>query len=244
MIINVKKNMNKLIIIVTVFFTSCSITGTYFTGNRDIAHTLILKNDNKFIYKSFYDVGGAQPPINGEWTKNGNILTLNSNEQPDFKPNSIFDTLIQWDRNDKLIIFCNMDYVMSFTDNWIISINNGQEIDTLSGGFGVIYNSIYEKFKFIGYCGSVVYTTIDSIGSIKILNTRNWNDCILRDSVFYISNPKSNIIFIFPDPYNMYYGAEYMVHTEWKIKNRKIYFWRKENGKYAKDAYLKKRLRN
>jgi len=237
MITTLNKNRNKFIgIIIVVLFTSCSITGTYFVGDGFANKTLILKNNNEFVYKQFYDVGGFLPSINGTWTKNGNILTLNSNEQPAFKPNSIFDTLMQWNRNEKLIIFREMEYVMFFTHKWVISINNGQEIDTLD----CCNDSIEKDFHYIG---TATLSTIDSIGSIKILNTRNWTDCILKDSVFYISNPKSNLIYIFPDPYNMYYGAKYMVNTEWKIKNRKIYYWRTENGKYAKDAYLEKRLK-
>jgi len=236
--------MKKLIaIIIVILFTSCSITGTYFTGDGLRYDKLILKNNNKFTYIQFSDVGGGHS-INGKWTKNENILTLNSIEQPNYKPNSIFDTLIQWDRNEKLIIFCDMDYVMFFTDKWIISINNGQEIDTLgyyNEKYGKMYN-IYKEFEFITFC-SAVLTTIDSIGSIKVLNTNGWTDCILRDSTFYISNPKSNIILIYPDPYNLYHGAQYMVNTEWKIENRRIYTWRNGSGEYSKDYYLKKRLK-
>ena len=230
--------MKKLIaIIIVIFFTSCSITGTYFTGNGLCNQKLILKKNNEFTYKTFIDVGGANS-INGKWTKSGNTLTLNSTEQPNYKPNSIFDTLIQWDRNEKLIIFSEIGDFMAFTDEWIISINDGQSIDTLIYGN---YN-MYKEFEFIPL-GSATITTIDSIGSIKVVNTNGWTDCILRDSTFYISNPKSNIIIIYPDPYNLYHGVKYMVNKEWKIKNRKIYLWRKENGEYLKDGYLKKRLK-
>jgi hypothetical protein len=233
--------MKKLIaIIIVIFFTSCSITGTYFTGDGLRYDKLILKNNNKFTYIQFSDVGGGHS-INGKWTKNENILTLNSIEQPNYKPNSIFDTLIQWDRNEKLIVFGAIDYVMGFTDKWIISINNGQEIDTLD--YCSEIHNIRKEFEFIPF-GSAVFTTIDSIGSIKVINTQDrWTDCILRDSTFYISNSKSNIILIYPDPYNLYYGAQYMVNTEWKIKNRKIYIWRKGNGKYSNSYCLKKRLK-
>ncbi|MDL2326912.1 hypothetical protein LJC67_07530 [Bacteroidales bacterium OttesenSCG-928-A14] len=160
-----------------------------------------------------------------------NILILNSNEQPGYKPNTAYDTLEQ-DRYEKLIIVENMG---ASVHNWVISINDGQEIDTVN-----TYDAIF-KNKLTPYASTGTYTMIDSIYSIKIIETAGWVDCMLRDSVFNISNPKSNVIILYAQPYNLYYGMMNIVNAEWKIKGNKIYYWRDETGEFKKKYYLRKK---
>ena len=215
----------------TLVFSSCKITGEYFGGDGFNNQYLKLNKDSTFIYETFHDIGGTKT-LQGKWTKSKNILILNSNEQPKFKPNSTFEKVIP-DQDKKLIIVQNMD-VSAYHS--IISLNNGKEIDTLR----TIKDTTYWTDQFPLFITGI-YTNIDKINSIRILQTDNWTDCVLKDSLFLISNPNSNLIIMYAQPYNQYNAMNYLVNVEWKIKGNRIYIWRETKSKYAKNSYLRKK---
>lgn len=84
---------------------------------------------------------------------------------------------------------------------------------------------------------------MDSIGSIRILETHNWTDCILKDSLFLLNKPNSNYIKIFVEPYNHYAGMKYFTDSKWLIRNHKIYPWRRGDGEFDRNHVLKKKRR-
>lgn len=212
-----------------LLLTGCGVTGTYFVGDRYAYKKLVLNGDSTFVYEQFFDAGGLSA-IKGKWAQKKDILILNSFEQPGYKPNSVHDTILP-NRDKKIIMVCNME---ASAHNWVISINNGQETDTLD-----IYGTSLDNN---GLPLDGTYSRVDSIHSIKIIKTAGWSDCILRDSTFYPDNPASNVITIYAQPYNLYYGVSYLVNAAWKRKRNKIYTWRKENGDYSPSSYLKRRI--
>ena len=225
--------MRKLLIGIILIFVlfGCKITGNYFSGDGLNYTNFILNKDSTFTYETFNDIEGTTT-IKGKWTKNKKILTLNSFEQPTFKPNSTYEKFIP-NQDKKLIVIQNMDVSAYST---IISLNNGQEIDTLN----FLFDTTLRKYNFtFGVTG--VYTTIDLIKNIRILKTNNWTDCVLKDSLFYISNPKANFIIIYSQPYNHYNGMNYFVNSEWELNHNKIYIWRQTKSKYNRNNYLQKK---
>ena len=219
------------IIAIAVIFSSCKITGEYFRGNGFSYEYLKVNKDRTFTYERFNDIGGTKT-IQGKWTKRKNTITLNSNEQPNFKPNSTFEKVIP-NQDKKIIIVQNMD-ISAFKA--IISINNSQVFDTLK----LLSDTAYLTEQFPDFVTGV-YTNIDSIKSIRILQTNNLSDCVLKDSLFYTSNPKANLIIIYAQPYNHYFRMNYIVNAEWKFKFNRIYTWRKTKSKYSKNNYLRKK---
>jgi hypothetical protein len=226
-----KKTIYILFIALVFLITGCKITGKYFIGDGLGFESLTLSDDSTFVFVTFHDVGGSLI-INGKWTLNKKIITLNSYEKPDFKPNSILEKTIP-NQNKKLIIVQCMD-VSAFEA--VISINNGQETDSLEVITDTIFSNDQYPFLVTG-----TYTTIDTVKKIHILQTNNWTDCVLKDSVFYVSDPKSNFIIIYAQPYNQYYGMKYLVNAEWKFTHNRIYNWRESKTRFAKDCYLKKK---
>lgn len=209
----------------------CKITGEYFSGDGFNNTELILKKDSTFIYKTFHDIGGTNV-IEGKWTKHKNFIILNSNAKPPFKPNSLIEKQVPGQKK-KLIIVQNMDVSAGRA---IISVNNGQQTDTLN----VLMDSTYWGIEYPLFVTGT-YTNVTPIKSIRILRIDDWKDCVLRDSLFYVSNPASNLIIIYAQPYNQYYGMNYLVDAAWKLKRNRIYLWRQTKTKFAKDSYLRKR---
>lgn len=189
---------------------------------------LTLSKDT-FSFRTFSDVGGATT-FKGKWSRHGDILTLNSFNRPAFKPNSVRE-ITGRERAKKLIVVQNLDVS---AHRAVISINNGQEIDTLDH----IDQKDLDTYDLFFVTGA--YTNISSIKSIKILNTNNWTDCVLRDSLFYVTNPGANVIIVYAQPYNFYAGMQYMIEQQWKFVGNKIYTWHTANDKWSKTFFLKR----
>lgn len=192
-----------------------------------------MNKDNTFKYTTFNDVGGTDV-IEGKWSVYKDTLIINSNDQPEFKPSSVEEKIIP-DLKKKVILAQNMDV---FSSNTIISINEGELIDTLE----FIQDSIFivdtPPYLLFG-----TYVDIDSIGSIRIIGVRGWTDCILKKNLFVLKNPYSNYIRLYIEPYNHYDGMNYFTDTKWLIRNNKIYKWRNKDGKFDRESVLKKRRR-
>jgi len=121
----------------------------------------------------------------------------------------------------------------------VISLNDGDEMDTLK----VISDTAYWNDQFpILVTGA--YSNIDSVRNVRILKIDQFGDCVLKDSLFEISDPKSNCILIYAQPYNHYFGMKYFVDAEWKIKSNRIYIWRKTKTTFDKEVYLRKKKIN
>ncbi len=223
-----------LILFAFLFTTGCKVIGDYSLSSGFSNVHLTLKEDSTFIYRSFFDAGGTDT-IAGRWTKHKKIVTLNSYAKPEFKPNTVYEKP-EPNKNEKLIIIQFMDESASHT---IISINNDQEIDTLKPLNDTTYLGDPYPMDLTS-----AYTHLNPINNIRILKTDNSTDCILKDSLFKISNPSSNLIIIYAQPYNHYSGMKYFVNTEWKIHYNRIYTWRKSNMKFDKEVFLSKRKNN
>ncbi len=227
--------MKKIVYILTLLILSsligCKVTGIYSLGNGFSHIRMIIKEDSTFAYTTFFDAGGTDT-IRGKWKLHKGYLILNSFAKPKFKPNSIYEKT-EANKDKKLIIVQNMDVDASAA---IISINNGQKVDTLR----MLNDSNYWNDSYpMGLTGA--YTHIDSIKNIRIIKTDNWTDCILKDSSFNTLNPKSNLIIIYSQPYNHYWGMKYFVDTKWKLRFNRIYPWRKTITQFDKKYFLTKK---
>lgn len=216
---------------IAILISSCSITGKYFQGDGLNYHSMVLRKDSTFKYVYFNDLCGINV-IEGKWSLKKDTLIINSKNQPDFKPSSVEEKYIHH-LNEKLILIQNMDVS---ANRAVISINEDELIDTLN----YIYDTLLMDTTFPLF-STGIYVNIDSISSIRIVETDNWSDCILKDSLFQIKNPCSNFIRIYAEPYNHYYGMTYFTDTKWLIQNNKIYLWREENGDFDRIFFLKKR---
>jgi hypothetical protein len=180
-----------------------------------VCEQLLLKENSTFKYALFYDVGGWRI-WNGKWKLNRDTLILDTFDQPSFKLNAILETVTQ-DTNFKTIQVYNIDIPATNAD---IDINDG-----------------YLKLR-LDFDGQIKIPANVELKKIKIHNT-NWSDCILKDSVFTITNRNSNFFEIHTKPLNNYL-SEYFVETKWIIKGRKILPWRKWNGEFSNERVLKK----
>jgi hypothetical protein len=215
-----------------LFISGCKVTGDYFIFNGFSSVHFTIKKDSTFIYQTFSDAGGGSDTIKGRWTTNNGMIFLNSSAKPKFIPNTIYEKA-EPNKNKKLIIIKLMD-VDAFKA--IISINNGREIDTLNMINDTNYLNDFESIDLTG-----VYTHLDSVKNIRILKIDDLKDCLLEDSVFKISNPSSNVIIIYAQPYNHYWPMKYFVNTEWKLHNSRIYPWRKTRTKFDRQVFLSKK---
>jgi len=220
-------------IILLTFLSGCSITGKYYVGGENDFATeyIILRKDSTFKYLKSFDVGGTTI-IEGHWKRKKDTLIINSFEKPPFTPSSIIEKF-EPKLNGTFILVQNMD-VSSY--NSIISINNGVIIDTLRNLSDPIFFDNTTPKNITG-----IKVSLDSIYSIKIIETNNWGDCVLKDSTFNVKNHKANLFRIYLQPYNRYYGMKYFVDTKWVIKKGRIYLWRNEENKYVSNYFFRKK---
>jgi hypothetical protein len=213
--------------------SACTVTGKYFAGDGFNNMTLVLEKNQSFSLTTFNDVGGSQV-INGTWSINNRVLTLNSTDKPPFIPNSIsykhLDSL-----PNKLIIIQYMDLPAYEA---IVELNN-VKIDT-TRDLGILNEFYLPEISSPSLPITAFYSDSDSIKSIKILNTKGWKDCSLIQDEFLIEDIKANFFQIFAQPFNQYFNMKYMYNTEWQFHHGKIYYWRYENKTFNKKYFLKK----
>lgn len=214
------KPLLKLTIFVMVAASGCKISNEYNNNYGNDKESLIINYDGTFIFETTYQATG-NTVIKGEWKRDKDILTLNSFDRPQFEPNTIEEKLIP-NQTNKLIIFQEDAYY----DGTIISINNGQEIDTLR------WLETYVNDDHLLVTG--VFSKIDSIKTISVIKTF----CLLRDSIFSISNPSSNYIRIYPHPYNYYPRMKYLTNVQWKVEGNIIYYWKESEIEYSTKKFL------
>lgn len=215
--------------ILLLSISSCSITGKYYNGDAFNNTSLTLSKNNTFIYTEVHDVGGRKT-IKGNWRFKKRVLILNSFNKPSFIPNSIeekYDSL----RHKKTVIIQLMDLPA-----WesIISINDGEVVDTTKGSFSFLVDSV-SSFPVTGIEFEAV-----PIKKIEILGINGWSNCVLTENVFNVNDPKSNYIRIFAKPLNHYSDMEFFIDSEWLVKRNKIYPWKDRNAKTIKNIYLLK----
>jgi len=219
-----------LTILILGIFSSCNITGHYFSGDGFNNTSISLANDHSFTYFEYHDAGGKSV-IEGKWVIQNDTLVLNSTNKPSFHPNSIVSKQ-ELNNGRKLIIIQYMDVD---ADGVIVSLNNGQEFDTTRYLHDPLLRDSLSSFSITGF-----YTDLDSIQEIQILKTNGWVDCGLLQSQFILSNPKATNIRIFAQPFNQYFGMRFLINTKWLLRNNKIYNRRKEDNTFDEKSYLKK----
>lgn len=180
-----------------------------------VCEQLLLKQDSTFKYALFYDVGGWRI-WNGKWIIKRDTLILNTYDQPNYKLNTISESIIQ-DTTYKTIQVYNNDIPATNAD---IDINDG------------------ELLLKLDFFGQIKIPKNIKPRKIKIHNS-NWSDCILEDSVFLVKNENSNYYEIHTKPLNNYL-SEYFVETKWIINRGKILIWRKWDGEFSKKRILRK----
>ena len=89
------------------------------------------------------------------------------------------------------------------------------------------------------YFGDVKIKKID-LKEISIKRIYNWTDCGLEMYKFKLQNPKSNDITIIAKPYNLYYNSRFITNYVIQIRNDKLFYWHKRNGKFDRKRYLLK----
>ena len=202
------------------FILNCNPIGLYGECEKKFyaCTQLELKEDSTFTYYIFLDVGGLSI-IKGTWKIFEDTLILNTFNQPD-----------RFHKRSKI-------YKTKFIEKYDSTITKGSKIEVVDGDnlpFGYANILINDgSIKGITDTSGIYYSDNDNISLLQY-------QFLDLNEKFIISNNKSNYFKIIARDIDFNVIPSYLTDEKYILKNGKIYYRSKADGKFVTEYSLKK----